>query len=105
LGKVSVVQGDPGCGKTCLMLSVAAHISTGKALPFSKSEPVLGSVIYQNAEDGSKDTLKPRLDAMGADCSKIAFINAASLNIDEDIKILDRHVSEANAKVLVLDPL
>jgi len=104
LGKVSVVQGDPGTGKSCLMLAIAAHISTGKALPFSNSEPISGNVIYQNAEDGASDTLKPRLISMGADCSKIAFIQAASLNIDEDIKILEQYVSETKAKLLVLDP-
>ena len=78
LGKITVVQGDPASGKTSLMLSVAAHVSKGAVLPFSTSEPIMGNVIYQNAEDGTADTLKPRLLAMGADCGKIAFIEAAS---------------------------
>ena len=103
-GKITVIQGDPGSGKTTLALSIAAHISTGKPLPFSTSEPVMGSVIYQNAEDCAADTLKPRLISMGADCSKIAFIEAASLNIDEDCKILEQHVRETNASMLTLDP-
>jgi hypothetical protein len=104
LGKITVVQGDPATGKTCLMLSVAAHISTGTPLPFSASEPVSGNVIYQNAEDGAADTLQPRLASMGADCSRIAFIEAVSLNIDEDCKIFEQYVRETNAKLLVLDP-
>src|SRR5215510_2130970 len=68
-GKLTVVQGDPGVGKSCLMLAVAAHVSNGAALPFSASEPVMGNIIYQNAEDGAADTLQPRLVSMGADCS------------------------------------
>jgi hypothetical protein len=104
LGKISVVQGDPGAGKSCLLLSIAAHVSTGAALPFSASEPITGNVIYQNAEDGAADTLKPRLVSMGADCKKIAFIDAASLNIDDDCKLLERYVRETKARLLVLDP-
>jgi hypothetical protein len=104
VGKISVVQGDPGVGKSTFMLSVAAHVSTGKPLPFSLSEPVSGAVIYQNAEDSAADTLKPRLMSMGADCKKIAFIEAPSLNIDEDCKILEEYVRETNARLLVLDP-
>jgi hypothetical protein len=104
LGKITVCQGDPGTGKSCLMLSIAAHVSRGLPLPFSTSEPVYGNVIYQNAEDGASDTLKPRLLSMGADCKKIAFIEAASLNIDDDCKILDTYVRDMGARLLVLDP-
>jgi hypothetical protein len=105
LGKITVMQGDPATGKSSMMLSIAAHISTGAALPFSESAPITGNVIYQNSEDGAADTLKPRLMSMGADCSKIAFIEAASLNIDEDCKILEQYVRETDARLLVLDPL
>jgi len=104
-GKITVVQGDPGVGKSSLILSIAAHISNGTQLPFSLSEPVMGNVIYQNAEDGASDTIKPRLVGMGADCSKIAFIEAASLNIDEDCKLFERYVRETSARLLILDPL
>jgi len=104
LGKIIVVQGDPGIGKSALLLTIAAYITTGTPLPMSESDPIMGNVIYQNAEDGAGDTIKPRLLSAKADCDKIAFIEATSLNIDEDCSILDKYVKETNAKLLVLDP-
>jgi predicted ATPase len=60
-GKITVIQGDPGDGKTTVVLAIAAAVTTGTILPESKtaSEPM--SVIFQTAEDGLGDTVKPRL--------------------------------------------
>ena len=74
-GKISIVQGDPGEGKTLLMMSIIARLSRGEPL-FSEAfsrEPM--TCIYQTAEDGLCDTIKPRLEDAGADCSRVFVVN------------------------------
>lgn len=78
-GKITVVQGDPGDGKTTLILNIAALLSQGALMPESEAGPRCEKIIYQSSEDGAEDTLKPRLVSAGADCSKIAFIDESSI--------------------------
>ena len=70
-GKLSIVQGDPGDGKSTLILNIAAKLSMGECIDenMNITEPV--NVIYQTAEDGLADTVKPRLEAANADCSSM----------------------------------
>ena len=74
-GKLSTVQGDPGDGKSTLILNIAAKLSMGECIDenMNITEPV--NVIYQTAEDGLADTVKPRLEAANADCSRISIID------------------------------
>ena len=74
-GKMTIVQGDPGDGKSTLVLNIAAKLSRGERLEpeMNIDNPV--NVIYQTAEDGLADTVKPRLDQAGADCSRISIID------------------------------
>ena len=67
-GKITILQGDPGEGKSTMMMQLAALITTGKAMPDGSGDKIPGNVIYQAAEDGIEDTIKPRLEAAGADC-------------------------------------
>ena len=60
-GKITVIQGDPGEGKTTFVLSLLSIISNGEKLPFPDN-CVSGKVIYQNTEDDNSDTIKPRLE-------------------------------------------
>lgn len=107
LGKVTLLQGDPGDGKSKLMLSLAALLSKGELLPFSdeeeRNEPM--TVIYQTTEDDADDTVVPRFNSAGGDGERLIFIK-------EDEKILtfgDNRIREAvekyNAKLLILDPM
>ena len=104
LGKLTLVQGDPGEGKTTFTLALIAALTRGEALPGNTvSEPM--NVIYQTAEDGLADTIKPRLVASGADCSRV-------LVIDEDEKALsfcdarlEEAVRQTGARLVVLDPI
>lgn len=103
-GKISIIQGDPGEGKTTLALRLAAACSTGQALPGMEiTEPF--NVIYQTAEDGLGDTIKPRLMEAGADQDRV-------LNIAEDVNsltLLDERIEAAivqtGAKLMILDPI
>jgi len=73
-GKITIVQGDPGCGKTSMMLAIAADLTRGRAtLGGIVCEPA--NVIFQTAEDGLADTIKPRLEDLGADCSRVHVID------------------------------
>lgn len=74
-GKLTIIQGDPGDGKTTLVLNIAAKLSKGESFDsdMDVQEPV--NVIYQTAEDGLADTVKPRLELARADCEKILIID------------------------------
>lgn len=80
-GKLTIIQGDPGDGKTTLVLNIAAKLSKGECLDsdMDVQEPV--NVIYQTAEDGLADTVKPRLEIAGADCEKILVIDESDKSL------------------------
>ena len=114
-GKVTIVQGDPGEGKTTMVLQIIAKLTKGEAvLPSGSDEPALEgktmalepvNVIYQTAEDGLGDTIKPRLLSAGADCSRVMVIDDG----DQALTMMDARLEEAiiqtKARLVVLDPI
>ncbi len=104
-GKVTIIQGDPGEGKTSFVLAMIARLTTGKPLPEETvvTEPI--SVIYQSAEDGLADTIKPRLEASGADCSRVMVIDESDKELTLCDERLEQAVQETGARLIVLDPL
>lgn len=104
-GKITIIQGDPGEGKTTAVLRIAALLTKGEKLPEDNQEREPVNVIYQTAEDGLADTVKPRLEAAGADCSRILVIDES----DENLSMLDSRIEEAlketDAKLIILDPI
>jgi RecA-family ATPase len=104
IGKVTVIQGDPGTGKTTFALLLAAYISTGRPFPETSDEPITGESIYQSAEDDPADTIAPRLFALGADCSKISDISEPFNDIDKNCEVLEKAIREVSAKLAVIDP-
>ena len=104
-GKLTIIQGDPGEGKTTAILQIAALLTKGEKLPEDDTERTPVNVIYQTAEDGLADTVKPRLEAAGADCSKVLVIDES----EEGLSMSDERVEEAlkqtKAKLLILDPI
>ena len=80
IGKITLLQGDPGDGKSTMMMNLIAELSTGGKTPDGCKIGVPQKVIYQCSEDGVSDTIKPRLERCGADCRKIAFINEEFYN-------------------------
>jgi hypothetical protein len=85
-----------------LGLVIAALISKRRAMPTGGAPPCAGHVIYQSGEDNPRDTIKPRLMAGGADCSKISFIEA---NGSVSPQMLEEAILETGSKYVVLDPL
>lgn len=104
-GKLTLLQGDPGDGKSTFMIHIAAGITKGIALPDGGTLEEPGTVIYQCAEDNVSDTIKPRLEAAGADCSKIAFIDDSDHNLTFTDDRLEETIRAFRAKLLILDPL
>jgi len=112
-GKVTIVQGDPGEGRTTMVLQVIAKLTKGEAvLPSDSDESALEektmvlepvNVIYQTAEDGLGDTIKPRLLSAGADCSRVMVID----DDDQALTMMDARLEEAiiqtKARLVVLD--
>ena len=104
-GKITVLQGDPGDGKSTFILNIAALLTRGKPMPDGYPAKQPQTVIYQCSEDSLADTIKPRLVAAGADCSRVAYIidDTGELNL-KDHRI-ERTIQETNARLFILDPL
>ncbi len=105
-GKITVIEGDPGEGKTTLALTLAALLSRGQPLPCDEDipyEPI--SIIYQTVEDGIDDTIKPRLEKANADCSKIRVIDETEKELSMTDERLEQAIAETNAKLVILDPI
>ena len=104
-GKLTIIQGDPGDGKTSLALNIAAKLSRGESLDeeMKISEPI--NIIYQTAEDGLADTVKPRLELADADCERILVIDESSEALSMADERLEEAIKLTNAKLLILDPI
>ena len=126
-GKVTIIQGDPGEGKTTMVLQIIAKLTRGEPILLNKKsqkeaqqdseenlkqevlsqdnpiQPV--NVIYQTAEDGLGDTIKPRLLSAGADCSRVLVID----DREQPLTMVDVRIEEAimqtKARMVVLDPI
>ena len=106
IGKITLLQGDPGDGKSTLMMNLIAELSTGGKPPDGCKIGVPQKVIYQCSEDGVSDTIKPRLERYGADCRKIAFINEEVYNgLTLDDERIRQAIIEFRPRLVVIDPI
>ncbi|MDR2978266.1 MAG: AAA family ATPase [Rickettsiales bacterium] len=103
-GKITIVQGDPGDGKTTFVLNLAARLTKGQELSESKDKRSAITVIYLNAEDGIEDTIKPRLESVYADCMKVAYLEYDGKPITLADDRVEQAVIRSDAKLLVFDP-
>ncbi len=105
-GKITIIEGDPGEGKTTLVLKLAAALSRGLPLPCDDDkeyEPI--HIIYQTAEDGIEDTIKPRLEKAGADCSMIRVIDETDKELSMTDDRLEQAIIKTKARLIILDPI
>jgi hypothetical protein len=116
-GKIALIAGDPDRGKSLLTLDIAARISTGRPFP-DGAECERGSVIILSAEDDPEDTIRPRLDAAGADVSRIHLMKSVRVTLEDgtavergfsleaDIDALDDAVRELkDTRLILMDPI
>ena len=112
LGKLTVLDGDPGVGKSTLLLDLAARLSRDGVMPDGAVGPVGASLIL-SAEDGEEDTIKPRLAAAGGVAERIFTLPAVRGDDGEmrppevplDLPAIEAAVRQYGARLLVIDPL
>ena len=102
-GKLTIIHGAGGEGKTTLILQLAALLSRGEKLPCDSTEREPIKVIYQTAEDGLGDTIKPRLLAGNADCSQIKVIDESEATLTMLDERIEKAIVETGARALILD--
>jgi AAA domain-containing protein len=120
LGNITVLDGDPGMGKSLLATNLAARVSIGSPMP-DGTPGKQGSVILIAPEDGAGDTIRPRIEAAGGEPSKVLLLNFVNsldvknikkLNMSEtpfslsrDLYLLEEAIEQTRAILVVLDPL
>lgn len=105
-GKITLLQGDPGDGKSTMMMRLIAELSTGGVTPDGYPLGRPQRIIYQCSEDGVADTIKPRLEQCGADCRNVAYINEevyGGLTLDDER--IRQAMMEFRPKLVVIDPI
>lgn len=115
LGKLTLIVGDPGHGKSYFSLYLAAHVTTEKPWPEIGMPIEKGSVILLTAEDGIADTVRIRTDIMGADVNKIYILEGIKtpdneeltfFNLVEHISSLAKAVKEiGDVRLIIIDPI
>ena len=117
LGKLTLLIGDPGLGKSLLTADVASRVTRGTSFP-DGATCELGSVIFLSAEDDAADTIRPRLDAAGADVSRVHILEAVrvaltdgsltekTFNLETDSAILEGALLDRpDVRLIVIDPI
>lgn len=107
LGKFTLLDGDPSVGKSTMICDIVARITTGTAMEGEEKKREPASVLMVCVEDGVADTIRPRLEAAGADAAKVYVLDAANrpLVLPDDIEQLKAEVNRIGAKLVVIDPI
>jgi hypothetical protein len=106
-GKLTLLIGDPGCGKSYLLASVMARITSGQPWPDGAPAVAPCECVLIQAEDGEADTVRPRIDGLGGDPSRVLLVEGPDrwLSLDTDLAQLEPVLSTGRVGLLVVDPL
>jgi hypothetical protein len=100
---ITILEGDPGTGKSFIAMHLAAEMSRGGALPNGKIlKP--GNVLYISAEDDPQYTTRPRVDAMGGDATRIHVLTGYLQFDDDGLDVLEAELSEVEPDLVIVDP-
>ena len=114
LGKITVLEGDPGLGKSLVVVDLVGRVTTNALMPDGSASDLPGpaNVLLLAAEDDPSDTLRPRLEAAGADLSRVYLWETVTTDqvtrlplVPEDVGMLASVVTEIGAKLVVIDPV
>lgn len=111
LGKLAMLDGDPGMGKSLLTLDLCARLTTGRPFPDEAPSPGPANALILNAEDSPEDTLVPRLQALGADLARVYFAESDEekagglLGLPRDLDDFEAALERSGAWLAVLDPI
>jgi hypothetical protein len=111
-GKITVLDGDPGLGKSTLLCELAARVTRGEALPGGAAGRPRG-VLLLSAEDDLRDTIRPRLDAAGGDPHRVVALMTAPdgtaagrpVAVPDDVGLLEAIARRIDAALVIIDPL
>jgi hypothetical protein len=116
LGKITILDGDPGMGKSLITVDLAARVSTGQPMP-DGTPGQQGNVLLVAPEDDPYDTLKPRLEAAGGDPARVRLLTGESFDSDKmriydrpfslprDFDALTKAINSTDPILVILDPL
>jgi len=118
-GKVSIIAGHPGLGKSQITISIAAIVSLGEIYPLGDESCQQGGTIFLSAEDDASDTIRPRLEAAGANLNYIYILDAIrepnkstdrSFEISRDLDSLGNMIESLNKSgkaisLIFIDPI
>ena len=109
LSALSILDGDPGCGKSLITVDLAARLTRGDVMPDGSTPPKSGRVLFLNAEDSVERVLLPRLKAANADLSRILCMDPTGpdglFQLPRDLPELDRIISGEGIDLMVIDPI
>jgi RecA-family ATPase len=107
IGRITLLDGDPGSGKSTLSLVVASAVSRGVALPFGEKPKAPANVLLMSCEDGYGDTIRPRLDTAGADVSRIASPNPGRglATTMLNASFIEQAVKVVGPALVIVDPI
>jgi putative DNA primase/helicase len=113
LGKLTVMIGDPGVGKSFVSVDIAARVTTGGKWPDGTRYSKKGRVILLSAEDGIADTIRPRVEAQRGDPRRIVVLEAVRgkkghhrmFTLSKDLSVLERAIRREGASLVIIDPL
>jgi hypothetical protein len=117
LGKPTLIAGDPGLGKSLVTCDMAARVSTGRDWPANGGNCPLGDVLMVSGEDDPADTIRPRLEAAGADLTRVHIVGGVESNRDghietrmlslrRDIEIIRKQaLALPQCRLIIVDPI
>ncbi|HKB35030.1 MAG TPA: AAA family ATPase [Gemmataceae bacterium] len=113
-GKLTLLEGDPDLGKSTILLDIAARITSAHNGTLPDGEPVasVGNIIVMSAEDDPEDTVRPRLELLGADLRRVYFLDEvtdgkteACIEIPRDLDVIAKAIKDVHTALVVIDPL
>jgi hypothetical protein len=115
VGKLTMIAGEPGLGKSQLAIAIAAAVTTGGRWPDCQDAAPQGTVLILSAEDGLADTMRPRFDAAAGDISRVVVIRAVqrtdasgrqSFNLAADLQLLEEEIRRrGDVRLVYIDPV
>jgi DNA-binding transcriptional ArsR family regulator len=114
IGKLTIVEGDPGQGKSLVLADLVARVTTNALMPDGSASDLPGpaNVLLLVAEDDIADTIRPRMEAAGADLSRVFLLETIATDeatrlplIPEDLAQMANVVTDIGAKLIVIDPV
>lgn len=114
VGKITMIAGEPGLGKSQVSIALAAAVTVGGYWPLNGGRAPIGSVVILSAEDGLADTVRPRFDAAGGDVSRVRIVRAVqqaestrrTFNLAADLALLEAEITrKQDVRLVLIDPV